>query len=316
MKLCFNERGNGEAELPKPLVPKRSLGTRLNWQRTKPVGEGDYEVRQAANFFAREAYRTAGCKAIRWVYHEGDPQECRALGGKTVAIDEPFVAEPLGTIRRGPVTATAALWGRREVRHIMRRAFRGETRVNPNHDAKGLFAAADSGGSTGGVAAPANQAFPMPTPPDGVRAGGPHPEHRAVEGRWPQKYRLVDRPEAERLKKETGLDLSGCVHSAGKSEINHILSGHGEGNEWREGQSPITEDDLAMVPEESSLTPIQPSFWNGNPRIGTSKFVIKSGSTGTYLRSKRCRVGGRAGGQLALKSMHKVATSAAGAGTT
>ncbi len=66
-----------------------------NWQDTKPVGEGDYEVRQAANFFAREAYRAAGCKAIRWVYHEADPEECRALDGKTVAIDEPFIAEPL-----------------------------------------------------------------------------------------------------------------------------------------------------------------------------------------------------------------------------
>src|SRR5208337_2136473 len=29
VKLCFNERGNGEAELPKPLVPKLRLGTRL-----------------------------------------------------------------------------------------------------------------------------------------------------------------------------------------------------------------------------------------------------------------------------------------------
>lgn len=54
----------------------------------------NHEIRQAAGYFARAAYRAAGCTALRWVYHQGDPEECRALDGKTVAIDEPFLADP------------------------------------------------------------------------------------------------------------------------------------------------------------------------------------------------------------------------------
>ena len=52
------------------------------------------EIRQASNYFARAAYRAAGCTSLRWVYHDGDPEACRALDGATVGIDEPFPSDP------------------------------------------------------------------------------------------------------------------------------------------------------------------------------------------------------------------------------
>ena len=64
------------------------------WQEKKPAGESDYELRQAANFFTRSALKAAGCQQVRWAYAAGDPEECRALAGKTVGIDEPFQEDP------------------------------------------------------------------------------------------------------------------------------------------------------------------------------------------------------------------------------
>ena len=50
----------------------------------------DRQLRQAAGFLTREAYRAAGCKSLRWVANPADGEECRALNGRVVAIDEPF----------------------------------------------------------------------------------------------------------------------------------------------------------------------------------------------------------------------------------
>ncbi len=234
-----------------------------------------------------------------------------------MAIDEPFVAEPLRHHPPRTGDCHCGIVGEKggEARHAP--TFRGETRVNPNHDAKGLFAAADSGGSTGGVGGAGKSSFSNADP--GLTASEQAALIRSIVrskgDKGPQKYRLVDRPEAERLKKETGLDLSGCVHSAGKSEINHILSGHGEGNEWREGQSPITEDDLAMVPEIVAH-PDSTKLLERKPKDRHEQIRHQKRVDGHIFAVEEVRVGGRAGGQLALKSMHKVATSAAGAGTT
>jgi hypothetical protein len=190
--------------------------------------------------------------------------------------------------------------------------------MNENHDAKGLFASADAGGSFGGAdkGKPARK-FSNPDP--GLTPS--QQSHlmreivRSKEDKGPQKYRLVDKAEAKRLKKETGLDVSGCVHSAAKSEVNHILSRHGLGKEWRKDHLPVTEDDFAMVPEivakpdSSKLLPRRPRDRNDHiqhqKRINGHIFVVEE-----------VRKGGRAGGQLALTSVHKVAAPAAGAATT
>ena len=111
------------------------------WQEKKPAGESDYELRQAQNFFAREAYRAAGCKSVAWKYAAGDPEECRALDGKTVAIDEPFQADPL---RMHPPLRSECRCGIVGVRDEVR----CEHRANDNHDEKGLFAASPGSGKT------------------------------------------------------------------------------------------------------------------------------------------------------------------------
>ena len=53
-----------------------------------------HEVRQASNYFARAAYRAAGCTQLRWMAHPEDPEECRALDGQVVSIDQPFASDP------------------------------------------------------------------------------------------------------------------------------------------------------------------------------------------------------------------------------
>jgi HK97 family phage portal protein len=110
-----------------------------DWQKKKPAGEAGYEIRQAHNFLAREAYRAAGCKGVRWVYHPGDGEECRGLNEKIVGIDQPFQEEPK---RMHPPL-------NRECRCGIMGVFGPEHRFNANHDERGLFAA-DAGGAAGG----------------------------------------------------------------------------------------------------------------------------------------------------------------------
>ncbi len=58
------------------------------------AGRMPHEVRQASNYFARAAYRAAGCTQLRWVANPEDPEECRALDGQAVPIDQPFASDP------------------------------------------------------------------------------------------------------------------------------------------------------------------------------------------------------------------------------
>jgi hypothetical protein len=60
-----------------------------HWQEHR-AGTVGYEMRQAGNYFAREAYRAAGCTSLRWVANPADGEECRAMDGRTVGIDEQF----------------------------------------------------------------------------------------------------------------------------------------------------------------------------------------------------------------------------------
>ena len=52
--------------------------------------QASHELRQAAGYLTREAYRAAGCKSLRWVANPSDPEECRAMNGKLIGIDEEF----------------------------------------------------------------------------------------------------------------------------------------------------------------------------------------------------------------------------------
>ena len=59
------------------------------------IAEGmPHQVRQASNYFARAAYRAAGCTQLRWVADPACTEECRALDGQVVAIDQPFASDP------------------------------------------------------------------------------------------------------------------------------------------------------------------------------------------------------------------------------
>jgi hypothetical protein len=63
------------------------------WSESR-AAECEHELRQAANYFAREAYRAAGCKQVRWAAHPADGDECLGMDGKTVDIDKPFETDP------------------------------------------------------------------------------------------------------------------------------------------------------------------------------------------------------------------------------
>ena len=53
-----------------------------------------HEIRQASNYFARNSYAAAGCRQLRWVANPACAEECRALDGQVVDIDQAFPSDP------------------------------------------------------------------------------------------------------------------------------------------------------------------------------------------------------------------------------
>ena len=53
---------------------------------------------------------------------------------------------------------------------------------------------------------------------------------------------------AEKVKADTGIDVSGYEHILDTSNIRHIMKKHGNESEYRRGQVPITEQDFMELP--------------------------------------------------------------------
>ncbi len=185
--------------------------------------------------------------------------------------------------------------------------------MNPNHDAKGLFAAADSGGSGGGGTAGSTGGKNPPRSLDEQKAMIQellHEPSATDKGRQSRRYRMIDAAEADRIKNDTGLDVSGYVHSAAKSEMNHILNEHGVGNESRQQHVPVTEADFLKIPEIVA----NPDSTKRLPRKGNEdvdRIEHKKRFNGTTFVVEEVRIGKK---ELALKSMHKVASGTTNAG--
>ena len=59
----------------------------------------------------------------------------------------------------------------------------------------------------------------------------------------------VDDDEARRVKKSTGIDVSGAYHAISDQRIVHTLKRHGVGREKNKGQDPVTKEDFEKIPE-------------------------------------------------------------------
>jgi hypothetical protein len=60
---------------------------------------------------------------------------------------------------------------------------------------------------------------------------------------------LASSAEAERVFAATGYDVSGFRHVIRENEMWHLIQEHGMGYETDRGQSPLTEVDIALIPE-------------------------------------------------------------------
>lgn len=64
-----------------------------------------------------------------------------------------------------------------------------------------------------------------------------------------EKYHEVTQNEADRLKKETGLDVSGHSHALDNYSVRHIMKEHTGEREVLRGQIPLTKEDFEKIPE-------------------------------------------------------------------
>lgn len=70
-----------------------ALGVRLDrWVEERPERTATWESSQMPNAAAREAYKAAGVRTLRWVTSGDTCPFCVKLDGRTVGIEEPFVA--------------------------------------------------------------------------------------------------------------------------------------------------------------------------------------------------------------------------------
>lgn len=62
------------------------------WVDVRPERTAKWETNQLPNAAARETYRAAGVRRLRWVTNGDDCPFCKDLDGRVVGIDEPFAA--------------------------------------------------------------------------------------------------------------------------------------------------------------------------------------------------------------------------------
>lgn len=74
-------------------------------------------------------------------------------------------------------------------------------------------------------------------------------EHKGLDRVQEISYRTVDKKEAQKIQKDTGLNLEGYVHNISNTDIWHIFDNHGKEKEKLRGQEPITDEDILKIPE-------------------------------------------------------------------
>lgn len=118
------------------------------------------------------------------------------------------------------------------------------------------------------------------------------------------EYENVVHPAAVEAFKEAGIDVSGYTHVIDNSAIRHILKSHGDPKKERaRGQLPITEDDIARLPE----IVLNPDFVESGGLTNRGRDAIvyaKRLEDGRILIVEEART---RKGQLAVASMWKVA---------
>lgn len=62
------------------------------WVDKRPERTAKWETNQLPNAAARETYRSAGVRRLRWVTNGDNCPFCKAMDGRVVGIDEPFAA--------------------------------------------------------------------------------------------------------------------------------------------------------------------------------------------------------------------------------
>jgi hypothetical protein len=85
-------------------------------------------------------------------------------------------------------------------------------------------------------------------------------------------YRIVDKIEAEKIRKKTGLNLEGYVHKITNMDIRHIYKEHGNQKiESNRGQIAIIKRDITLIPEitqkYTSIELSQEKAKSGNRRV-------------------------------------------------
>lgn len=106
-----------------------------------------------------------------------------------------------------------------------------------------------------------------------------------------EDYMPVSDSFADRVQELTGIDVHGFTHSIVDDNVRHALSRHGQGNESRPGQIPITEKDLASLPEiVSSPDSIRLA---GTSRVGGQPVIVieKQMPDGTTVAVEEIRKG-------------------------
>jgi hypothetical protein len=69
------------------------LARLAKWQAERPERTARWEKTQLPNAAARETWKEAGVRRLKWVASGGNCPYCSKLDGRTVAIDDPFVAQ-------------------------------------------------------------------------------------------------------------------------------------------------------------------------------------------------------------------------------
>ena len=97
-----------QALLDESEAPAEAVQQRIDeWRDKRPDKEADRHVVEAGSAFAKAAYAAAGVISLRWVTVGDNCPLCRSMNGRTVGIQEPFVAAGESVVPEGAAPLTA-----------------------------------------------------------------------------------------------------------------------------------------------------------------------------------------------------------------
>jgi len=254
----FNEIANGRA---------REISELMQAQFDVEVLEREHPGEPALVYFLfgdeEEEASTELCKNVLTLSQAGKKVETawlsEKLGYPIEEAEEPEAADPEQTSPDDP--DAVPIMNRRAVWLILNDG------GNPNHDEGGKFASG-----------PDLAAFHDKS----LGPGGQ--DHQVVA------YRAVDAAEAERVKAETGIDVSGHTHAVDNYALRHIHSEHGNpAREMPRGQVAVTREDIAALPETiSKADTIEHAGRTGIGREGI-RYTRKSAGTTVVVEEVRTK---------------------------